>query len=231
MPGLTYAIAWIATNQSAFQGALQVLQPAQENSFWRNDATIEHPDFAPPRQYVFNHNKINGHIVYLANAEDERNVTALADIMINRLKRNHLHIRMFLISSLASIEDYSFLTPPLTTDSCLLDSFPPLATSLIMPDAERNGKRLLEAAARHQDTQLGEHHRSVPLFLYNIRDPSLGTNICRSYDFFGLPSMMFMGLCHASDMSDEAQTNSSAVAGFHIKGVLEHLERLEAIAN
>lgn len=231
MSGLTYAIAWIATNESAFQGALQVLQPSQENSFWRSDATIEHPDFVPPRQYVFNYNKINGHTVYLANAEHEINVTGLADIMMNRLKRNGLQVRMFLVSSLACIENYSFLDPPLTTDSCLFDSFPPLAAGLTLPGAERNGVRLLEAAARHQDTQLRENHRFKPLFLYNLRDPSLETTICRSYDFFGMPSMFFMGLCHTSDMSDEAQTNSSVVAGIHIRGVLEHLEQLEAIAN
>lgn len=80
------------------------------------------PEISTVSEYIYNPKAINRHTVYLANAVHKGDVTRLADTMISRLKRNNVHIRMFLVSSLAFTEDYGFLTSPLTPNNCLFDT-------------------------------------------------------------------------------------------------------------
>lgn len=227
MPTVQYAIAWIATDHLAFQGGLRILHPSQENSVWKVEAPRDHASVVP-HEYAYNHKKINGHTVYLANAIHEDNVACLADIMMNRLKRNHLHIRMFLVSGLSYIDDFHYLPVPPTPNDWVFDTFP-VGTGRVSVEAERNGQRLLTAAASYQNTQLRDNYVFKTLFLYDSQDPGLALNMGCANGFFGLPSMAFFGLCYRSDVSETAQTNAGAVAGTQIKGVLEHLEKLESV--
>lgn len=226
MPRVPYAIAWIATNQLAFQSGLQILNPSQGNSVWRIE-TPRDPDHTVPFEYTYNRGQINGHTVFIANAVSEDNVSRLAGIMMNRLQRTNVHIRVFLVTSLAYIDDYNFLPLPLTPNDCLFDTFP-IGHSRVSPEAERNGQRLLTAATSYQDTQLRDNHVLKSLFLYDYQDAGVALSMGRVTDFFGMPSMALFGLCYRGDVSENAQINAYTVAGIQIHGVLGHLEGLEA---
>lgn len=197
-----------------------------ESSAWAVEAPRD-PNGDAPREYRYNFKEVNGHTVYLANAVSEDNVADLAGIMVNKLRRINVHVRMFFVSSLAYIDDYDFLPIPLTTNDCLFDTFP-VGTSRVSVEAERNGRRLLTAAEDYQNTQLRDNYVFKALFLYDYQDPGLALNMGRASDFFGLPAMAIFGLCHKNDVSETAQTSAGAVAGTQIKGVLEHMEKLES---
>ncbi|UKZ60653.1 uncharacterized protein TrAtP1_001923 [Trichoderma atroviride] len=125
MPAAQYAIAWIATSEAAFNGALQVLNPDQENHVWRVDTPrdIVSNVPTPPTRYPYNHGVVNGQMVYLANALHEDFTSLLAEIMVSKLARKRIQVRMILVSSLSYVENYA--ASSLGPNHCVLDTFPP----------------------------------------------------------------------------------------------------------
>lgn len=180
-----------------------------------------------PQEYRYICNVVNGHKVYLADAVEESNVTELAGVMLNRLKRDCLHVRMFFVSGPGFVDLHPLVK--LSTVDCLYNiCVPQLDSDKVTDEAQRNAQRLLNAAIDHQDTRSIISPEVVPVLNYDDMYPDLALHICRGCDFFGLPTMVFFGMCQENDVSEAALYNVGAVAAIQIIGVLQHMEMLEA---
>ncbi|KAK1252567.1 hypothetical protein MKX08_003754 [Trichoderma sp. CBMAI-0020] len=135
MPAKRYSIAWIATNNLVFQGAIQVLNPDPQHRSWRVEAPRD-PASTLPSAYEYKSGVVNGHTVFLVNAEQEENVTDLAGIMVSKLARMRLSVGMFFVSTTSFVETYQTLS--LTPNECIFDIFP-AGNRQVSAVAARNG--------------------------------------------------------------------------------------------